>query len=144
MPIWNTQPTLEAVNQIQRNNTISEVLDIRVTELGDDYMKGTMPVDRRTHQPFGILHGGASVVLAETLGSMAAYLCVDPTLQYCVGLDINANHLRSVRSGLVTGIAEPIHIGRSTQVWEINIRNEEEQLACVSRITMAVLDHKRD
>jgi uncharacterized protein (TIGR00369 family) len=116
-----------------------EHLDIKLVELGDDYIRGSMPVDRRTHQPMGLLHGGASVVLAESLGSLGANLCVEQG-KYCVGLDINANHLRSVRSGLVTGTARPIHIGRSTQVWQIEIADEEGRVVCISRLTMAVKD----
>ena len=103
-----------------------------------------MPVDHRTHQPLGMLHGGASVVLAETLGSIAATLTVDPQRQYCVGLDINANHIKSVRSGFVYGKTTPIHVGKRTQVWEIRIENEEKELICISRITMAVLDKKQE
>lgn len=137
--IWKTDPlpSLEQLVEMQRN-TIIDCLGIVVTEIGDDYLCGTMPVDKRTHQPFGILHGGASVVLAESLGSLAANLCVEPGKQYCVGLDINANHLRSVSSGIVTGTARPIHVGRTTHVWEIDIRNEEDKRVCISRLTMAV------
>lgn len=114
-------------------------LGIVMTEIGDDYLKATMPVDHRTHQPFGLLHGGASVALAESLGSMGAYLCVDPTLYNVVGLEINANHIRAVREGHVTGTARPIHIGKSTQLWEIRITDEADKLVCISRITLAVL-----
>jgi 1,4-dihydroxy-2-naphthoyl-CoA hydrolase len=99
-----------------------------------------MPVDNRTHQPFGLLHGGASVALAETLGSMAAACCVDLTKQFCVGLEVNANHIKGVKSGYVKGITRPVHIGKKTQVWEIRITTEQEELVCISRITMAVLD----
>ena len=137
MSIWKNPTTLEQANQV-RANTIVEHLGIEFTEIGADYITATMPVDGRTHQPMGILHGGASVVLAETVGSFAAQMAAEPGY-YCVGLDINANHLKSVRSGVVTGIAKPIHIGRSTQVWEINITNEENKLVCVSRLTMSVL-----
>jgi 1,4-dihydroxy-2-naphthoyl-CoA hydrolase len=100
-------------------------------------------VDHRTIQPLGLLHGGASVALAETLGSLAANLVVDPSEKYCVGLEINANHIRSARSGWVRGRAKPVHIGKTTQVWSIEIRDEEERLVCISRITMAVLDRKK-
>ena len=137
LSIWKNPTTLEQANQV-RANTIVEHLGIEFTEIGADYITATMPVDGRTHQPMGILHGGASVVLAETVGSFAAQMAAEPGY-YCVGLDINANHLKSVRSGVVTGIAKPIHIGRSTQVWEINITNEENKLVCVSRLTMSVL-----
>lgn len=138
MSIWFRKPTLEEANQFF-DTTILGVLGIYFTDIGDDYIKGTMPVDTRTHQPFGILHGGASVVLAESLGSFAANYCVDAQKFYCVGLDINANHLRSVRGGLVTGTARPIHLGKSTQVWEIKINDDADKSVCVSRLTMAVL-----
>lgn len=137
--IWKVEPTLEQFELMQRN-TIIEHLGIKVTEVGDDYVRGTMPVTAHTHQPMGLLHGGASVVLAESLGSLAANLCVEQGKQYCVGLDINANHLRSVRSGLVVGTARPLHVGRSTQVWEIDIRDEAGKPVCISRLTMAVKD----
>ena len=115
-----------------------QVIGIRITEIGDDYLRGTMPVDGRTHQPYGILHGGASVALAETLGSTAAVLCCEAG-RAAVGLEINANHLRAVREGIVTGTARPVHLGRSTQVWEIRIENEAGELTCISRLTMAVV-----
>ena len=115
-----------------------EPLGIVFTELGPDYLRGTMPVDARTHQPFGLLHGGASVALAETLGSTAGGLCVGPD-EGVVGIEINANHLAGVREGLVTGTARPLHVGRSTQVWEIRIEDAEGRLACVSRLTLAVI-----
>ncbi len=117
-------------------------LGIVFTELGDDYLEATMPVDHRTKQPMGLLHGGASVALAETLGSVAASLTLDLTKQACVGLEINANHIKSVREGLVKGVAKPIHLGKTTQIWEIKIYNEAGQLNCISRITMAILDKK--
>lgn len=116
-----------------------EHIGINITEVGDEFLAGTMPVDHRTVQPMGILHGGASVALAETLGSMAASLVIDPSRQYCVGLDINANHMRSARSGYVKGVARPLHLGSSTQVWSIEIKDEQEKLVCISRLTMAVL-----
>ncbi len=117
-------------------------LGIEFTGIGDDFLEATMPVDHRTIQPMGMLHGGANVALAETLGSLAASLTVNPEKQTVVGLEINANHLKSVRSGKVRGIAKPIHIGKSTQVWEIKIFNAAEQLCCISRLTMAILDKK--
>lgn len=117
-------------------------LGIEFTQIGDDFIEAKMPVDHRTHQPAGLLHGGASVALAETLGSVAATCCIDRTKQQCVGLEINANHIKSVRSGYVIGVAKPIHIGKKTQVWEIKITNEQLELVCVSRITIAVLDKK--
>lgn len=117
-------------------------LGIEFTGIGEDYLEATMPVDHRTKQPMGLLHGGANVVLAETLGSLASSLTIDSKKQTCVGLEINANHIRSVREGKVKGVAKPIHIGKSTQIWEIKIYNEAEQLCCISRITMAILEKK--
>ncbi|HEY0067023.1 MAG TPA: hotdog fold thioesterase, partial [Flavisolibacter sp.] len=121
---------------------MAEYIGIRITEVGDDYLRGTMPVDHRTRQPAGILHGGASVALAETLGSIAAYMTVDRATKTCVGLEINANHVRSVREGEVTGTAKPLHIGSSTQVWSIEITDAQGRLVCVSRITIAVLEKR--
>jgi len=115
-------------------------LGIEFLEIGDDYIKAKMPVDHRTIQPFGLLHGGASVALAETLGSVAANLCVDRATKMCVGLEVNANHIRPATNGFVYGIAKPIHVGASTQVWEIRIQNEQEKLVCISRLTLAILD----
>lgn len=137
-PIWQRHFTLEQLNADTQNSLVAH-LGIRLTAMGPDTLTGTMPVDARTHQPIGILHGGASVVLAETLGSMAGNLAV-PKGHYCVGLDINANHLAKVTSGLVTGTAKPFHLGRTTQVWEILIHDERKRLVCISRLTLAVLD----
>lgn len=133
--------TIEGINQFSQD-TMVEHLGIEIIELGSDYIIGKMPVDQRTHQPLGMLHGGASVALAETLGSIASTLTVNQKLQYCVGLEINANHIKSVRSGYVYGKASPVHIGKKTQVWEIRINNDDDQLVCISRITMAVIDKK--
>ena len=119
-----------------------EHLGIEFTEIGDDYLVATMPVDNRTTQPLGLLHGGASVALAETMGSVGATLCLDLNKQYAVGLEINTNHIKSAREGLVTGKATPIHIGKGTQVWSIEIKNDKQQLVAISRITLAVLDRK--
>lgn len=138
MSIWKQDTDLARVNGWSKS-TMMETLGIAITEIGDDYLRGTMPVDQRTHQPFGLLHGGASVALAETLGSTAAMLTLDPAQELTVGLDINANHIRGVRSGIVTGTARPLHIGRTTQVWEIRIESEEGSLVCISRLTMAVV-----
>lgn len=138
-PIWHGPLTLDGINAWGRVNMIDH-LDITFTEIGDDYLKATMPVDHRTTQPLGLLHGGASVVLAETLGSTAATLCVDVEKQYCVGIEINANHLRTVRQGAVTGTARPVHIGRRTQVWQIHIHDDRDRLVALSRLTLAVLD----
>ncbi|MGA8278474.1 MAG: hotdog fold thioesterase [Rhodanobacteraceae bacterium] len=120
-------------------STLCEQLGMRVTEIGDDFVRGTMPVDARTHQPFGLLHGGASVALAESLGSLAGNLCLDPAVQIAVGLDINANHVRAVSEGTVTGTARALHLGRGTQVWQIRIENEVGKLVCISRLTLAVV-----
>ncbi|MEO5601020.1 MAG: hotdog fold thioesterase [Cyclobacteriaceae bacterium] len=139
MGVFQEGITLEQLNKLS-SNTMAERIGIEFTAIGDDYMEAKMPVDERTQQPLGMLHGGASVALAETMGSVAATCCVDTTRQFCVGLDINANHIRSVRSGYVKGITKPLHIGKKTQVWEIRILNEKEELICISRITMAVLN----
>ncbi|MBP3984028.1 hotdog fold thioesterase [Pseudoxanthomonas helianthi] len=125
-----------------RQDTLIEHLGIVITEAGDDWLRATMPVDARTKQPFGLLHGGASVVLAETLGSMAGGYCVDAATQMVVGLEINANHLRAVREGTVTGTARALHVGRSTQVWEIRIEDEAGRPVCVSRLTLAVVPRR--
>jgi 1,4-dihydroxy-2-naphthoyl-CoA hydrolase len=138
MSIWKQDIGLDTINGWSKN-TLMEALGIRVTERGEDFLRGTMPVDARTHQPYGLLHGGASVALAETLGSTAAMLTLDPAQELTVGLDINANHIRGVRSGVVTGTARPLHLGRTTQVWEIRIENEDGSLVCISRLTMAVV-----
>lgn len=130
--------SLDTLNKLSAN-TLAENLGMEFTEIGEDWMVARMPVDHRTHQPYGLLHGGASVALAETLGSIAAHCSIDSTQYYCVGLEINANHLKGVRNGFVYGTVKPIHRGRSTQVWEIRITNELQELVCVSRITMAVL-----
>lgn len=139
MSIWRMEPTVEQVNAMCAK-TMVEYLGIEFVEIGDDWVRASMPVDGRTRQPAGLLHGGASVTLAESLGSVAAHLCIDPQQQSCVGLEINANHLRAVRSGKVLGIARPRHVGRATQVWEMEITNEEGRLVCVSRLTLAVVD----
>lgn len=129
--------TLEALMAWNKNTAV-EQLGIEFTDSGDNWLEARMPVDARTHQPMGLLHGGASVLLAETLGSVAGNLCVQAG-EACVGLEINANHLSSVREGWVYGRVEPLHIGRSTQVWEIKIRREDQKLVCVSRLTLAVI-----
>ncbi len=137
MSIWNVTPSLESLNEL-RKSTLVEHLNIKITEIGDDFLLGTMPVDATTVQPFGVLHGGASCVLAETLGSIAANLILDSEKCVAVGLDINANHIRSVKKGLVTGKASPVHIGRTTQVWEIKIVDDHSRLVCISRLTLAI------
>jgi len=141
MSIFKANPTPETLNKMF-TNTMVEHLGIECILIGDDFIEAKMPVDRRTHQPLGLLHGGASVALAETLGSVAATCCIDMATQYCVGLEINANHIKSVRSGFVFGIAKPIHIGKKTHVWEIRITNEAKEIVCISRITMAIIDKR--
>lgn len=121
---------------------MNELLGIRITELGENYIKATMPVDKRTHQAYGILHGGASAALAETLGSIGSVIIVDPEQYICVGIEINANHIRSVREGFVTGTAIPLHLGASSHVWEIKIVDKHEKLVCVSRLTVFVKKKK--
>jgi 1,4-dihydroxy-2-naphthoyl-CoA hydrolase len=137
----NPAITIESLQALCQHS-IERQLGIEFTEIGLDYICAKMPVDQRTRQPFGLLHGGASVVLAESLGSIGAQCCIDPERQYCVGLDINANHIRGVKEGYVYGRATPLHLGRTTQVWEIRIVNEKDQLVCISRLTLAVLDKK--
>jgi 1,4-dihydroxy-2-naphthoyl-CoA hydrolase len=138
MAIWFRDYTIEEIRPLNEVNMMKH-LDIRLDELGEDCLVGSMPVDERTQQPFGILHGGASCVLAETLGSVAANLVLNPDEEYAVGLDINANHLRSMRSGRVKAVAKPVHIGRSTQVWEILLYDEQDRKVAIVRLTMAVL-----
>lgn len=140
MSIWLKPATLDGINARNANTAVVH-LGIEITEVGDDYLVGRVPVDHRTKQPFGLLHGGVSVVLAETLGSIGAYHAA-PEGHLAVGLDINANHLRSARSGWVTGTARPVHIGKTTQVWQIDMVDDNGKLTCVSRITMAILAPK--
>ncbi len=140
MALWLKPAILEEINARSADTAVAH-LGIEITEVGDDYLVGRVPVDHRTKQPFGLLHGGISVVLAETLGSIAAFHA-SPEGHLAVGLDINANHLRAVRSGWVTGTARPVHIGRTTQVWQIDMVDERGQMNCVSRITMAILPPK--
>ena len=139
MSIWFASPSIEDANR-RMQPVLGGHLGILFTVFGDDFLRGTMPVEPRTHQPMGILHGGASVVLAETLGSVAANYVVDPSKFYCVGQEINANHIRPVRSGLVTGTARAIHLGARSQVWSIEMRDEKERLTCISRLTIAVVE----
>ncbi len=141
--MWFFKPTIEEINQMSRN-TMVEHLGITIIAIGDDYLEARMPVDKRTHQPMGLLHGGASVVLAETLGSFGAYLCVNPQEKACVGLEINANHIRSVRTGFVIGRATPKHLGKTTQVWEIIVSTEDGKPVCLSRLTVQVLDIQKE
>jgi len=139
--IWKQDTDLDAINAWNRHSLV-EHLGMRVIEVGADFVRGTMPVDARTRQPFGLLHGGASVALAESLGSLAGNLCIEAT-EMAVGLDINANHVRAVTSGVVTGTARPLHIGRTTQVWEIRIEDEQARLVCISRLTLAAVPRSK-
>jgi 1,4-dihydroxy-2-naphthoyl-CoA hydrolase len=142
MSIWTRRVELEELNALT-HDTLAAHVGIRFTEIGPDYLRGTMPVDARTHQPMGLLHGGASVVLAETLASVGGMLALREGGVSVVGLEINANHLRGVRSGVVTGTARPVHVGRSTQVWDIRIESEDGAPVCVSRLTLSVLTGDR-
>lgn len=143
MAIWfeRQRPTVEILNDLAAQ-TLSAHLDIRFIEVGDDFLRATMPVDERTRQPYGVLHGGASVALAETMGSTGAMACVDRSRFQCFGQEINANHLRPVSSGLVTGTARPFHIGARSQVWGIEIRDGKGHLTCISRITLATVERR--
>jgi 1,4-dihydroxy-2-naphthoyl-CoA hydrolase len=136
--MWHSTFTTAQLNDMPKNH-IGALLDIQFTEVGEDFMKATMPVDQRTHQPFGILHGGASVVLAESLGSMASFMCIDSEKYMAVGLEVNANHLRPVKSGLVTGVCKPLHLGSKTHVWEIKIYTDKGKMSCISRLTVAII-----
>ncbi len=138
MSIWTKHPDIGDMQRIHLNTAVDR-FGIEFVDVGDDWISARMPVDARTVQPMGILHGGASVVLAETIGSCAASYCIDMEKNYCVGLDINANHIRAARSGWVLGVARPLHVGKSTQVWEIRITDTNEKLVCIARLTMAVL-----
>ena len=138
MSMWTTLPDLAYLNAM-RKNSICEVLDITFDAFDDNSITASMVVDHRTHQPFGLLHGGASVVLAETLGSMASYMCIDQKQFYCVGLEVNANHLRGVRSGRVSAVARPVHRGRTTHVWDIRLSDDNGKINCISRLTIAVV-----
>ena len=138
MSIWHTRPDLAALHRLHVNTAVA-ALGIEISEVGDDYLHGTMPVDPRTIQPAGLLHGGASVLFAETLASAAGNHCVDPAQFMCVGLEINANHLRGVRGGHVIGTARPLHLGRTSQIWEIRIVDTRDLLVCIARMTSAVV-----
>ena len=140
--IWfNKELTLDQIKPLSKD-TMGEYIGIEWTELGDNFVKAKMPVDHRTRQPYGLLHGGASCVLAETIGSIASAMVVDHSKFVCVGLEINANHVRSARAGYVTGIATALHLGANTHVWDIKIYDEIEKLVCVSRLTVAVIPRK--
>ena len=139
--IWAKKISLDEIDAFLKNS-IEEQLGIKIVEVGDDYIKATMPVDHRTRQPFGILHGGASVVLAESLGSFASYLIIKSEDQIGAGIEVNANHIRSVSEGIVTGIVRPIHLGNQLHVWEIKIRDQKNKLVCISRLTVAIINKK--
>ncbi|MBU7578485.1 MAG: hotdog fold thioesterase [Flavihumibacter sp.] len=139
MPVIWFKPELRLADLLPLGQgTMGEHLGIEWLELGEDFIKARMPVDHRTKQPYGLLHGGASVALAETLGSVGAALSVDPTRYIAVGMEINANHIRSVRDGFVIGTTRPVHRGATTQVWEIRIEDERGKLVCISRLTVAI------
>ena len=140
--IWKTKPTVKDLNELCRN-TMVDYLAIEFTEVGDDYLTAEMPVDQRTKQPDGLLHGGASVALAETIGSVAANLVIDRKKKMCVGLEINANHTRAKREGFIIGTARPVQLGNTIQIWEIKMTDEKGRLVCISRLTMAVLDRRK-
>ncbi len=142
MSIWFKKDLTIADISLLGKQTMSDYIGIEWKELGEDFLKASMPVDHRTKQPYGLLHGGASCVLAESIGSLASAMVVDHSRYYCVGLEINANHIRSARDGFVTGIARPLHIGSSTHVWDIKIYDGNEKLVCVSRLTVAVIARK--
>ena len=129
--------TIEELNELSIN-TMGEILEIRFTEIGDDYIKATMPVNAKTHQPYGLLHGGASAALAETVGNVASWMVIDRTRQICVGIEINCNHIRGKKEGIVTATATPLHLGATTHVWDIKIIDEKDKLICVSRLTVAI------
>ena len=137
MSIWHNEITLDSLNDSFPNGAASH-MGIEYTDCGEDYIIARMPVDDRTRQTYGILHGGASCLLAETVGSHASSLCIDMDRKYCVGLEINANHIRSVTEGYVYGTGKPIHLGRSTHVWEIIIRDEQDRTVCISRLTLMI------
>ena len=137
MAIW-FKPVTAGDLQARTAHTMIEHLGIKITEVGDDFVRATMPVDHRTHQPFGLLHGGASVALAESLGGFGSMMTIDESTHISVGQEINANHLRGVKEGVVTGTARPIHLGGTSQVWGIEIRNAKDQLVCISRLTCAI------
>jgi 1,4-dihydroxy-2-naphthoyl-CoA hydrolase len=141
MSIWKRTATARELTEVGAKS-LPGYLGIIITEVGEDFVRATMPVNAHTHQPFGLLHGGASVALAETLGSIGSMLCVDAERFMTVGQEINANHIRGMSSGLVTGTARPYHLGRTSHVWHIELRDEREQLVCVSRLTIAVVERR--
>ncbi|MBS1759848.1 MAG: hotdog fold thioesterase [Bacteroidetes bacterium] len=143
MSIWFKQDLSLSDFESIGKGTLAEHIGIEWLELGTDFLKAKMPVDHRTVQPYGLLHGGASCVLAETIGSVASAMVIDHSKYYCVGLEINANHIRSVKNGFVIGEAKPLHLGASTHVWDIKIYDEKEKLTCISRLTVAIIAQKK-
>lgn len=137
--IWHHHPNIDVINNSINSGTICEQLGIVVTEVGDDFIKGTMPADARTFQPFGVVHGGANVVLAESLGSIGGAHVIDISQAKCLGQEVSATHLRPVSSGLVTGTARPVHLGRRSQVWEIRLEDDRGKLTCISKLTLAIV-----
>jgi len=144
MNIWHDKNyTIEALNELGKG-TMAETLGMIFTEIGDDFLKLQMPVDHRSKQPYGLLHGGASAAMAETIGSVASSMCINNEKQMCVGIEINCNHIRGVKSGTVTATAKPLHIGASSHIWDIRITDENQKLVCVSRLTVAILKKRED
>jgi 1,4-dihydroxy-2-naphthoyl-CoA hydrolase len=141
--IWSTRPAVDFLNGLSDGTMVAQI-GLEFIEVGDDFMRAKMPVDHRTVQTFGILHGGASATLAETVGSIAGSFCVDVESKFVVGLELNCNHVRSVREGYVFATARPIHLGGKTQIWDIRIVDEHDRLVCVSRLTLMVMDQKKD
>ena len=141
--IWHHMPNPSLMEKTSEG-TIDQHLGIKITDVGDDYLTGTMPADHRTFQPYGIVHGGANVVLAETLGSMAGAHVIDTEHYLCMGQEVSATHLRPVSSGLVTGTARPIHLGRRSQVWEIRLTNDQGKLSCIAKLILAIVPKKTD
>ncbi len=139
--IWHRTPDIALMNGDMNKGTIGEHLEILMTEVGDDYITGTMPADARTFQPYGVVHGGANVVLAESLGSIAGAHVIDFATSKCLGQEVSASHLRPVSSGLVTGTARPIHLGRRSHIWEIRLTNDEGKLTCISKLTLAIISN---
>ena len=139
--IWHTQVTLESLNGLS-SNTMGEMLGMQFTKIGSDYLRMSMPVDKRTKQPMGLLHGGASAALAETIGSVASTMCIDHEKQAAVGVELNCSHLRSVRSGEVYATCKPVRLGKSMHVWQIDIENDQKKLICVCRLTVSIIDRK--
>ena len=137
--IWHQKPDLNLINSSMNKGTIDERLGIQITEVGDDYLSGTMPADARTFQPYGIVHGGANVVLAESLGSIACAHVIDMATTRCLGQEVSATHLRPVSAGLVRGTARPIHLGRRSHVWEIRLTNDQGKLTCIAKLIMAIV-----